>query len=210
MPVERKSSIGVSSVAAGSSITAEGPIRGWRKCILTLRWTSVIPAPKVYSAADSVVGTAVMRVLSEASCDSPGMPRFCASVDRRVGIANPPPQRDQHGLGRIDHRPSADREQVIRIGLARRCRAGDHGFARRVGADRGELPDTAIAERGSHFPYKPALRQRSRGGKKHPLCADTVHLGANRRGGRRPVYHPFLRRPFKRARQHFTPVRGQV
>ena len=45
-------------------ITAAGAIRGWRKCILTLRWTSVIPAPAVNSAADKVVGTAVMRIRS--------------------------------------------------------------------------------------------------------------------------------------------------
>src|SRR3990172_2766422 len=80
MPVESISCIGVSSVAAGSSIAARGAIRGWANESLILRSTLVIPALLLNSAADKVVGTAVMRIRSESSGVRRGAPRFDASV----------------------------------------------------------------------------------------------------------------------------------
>ena len=83
MPVESMSSSGVSRVASGSRITAFGTDSGCWKPSLTLRAGSVIPACGENSAADSVVGIAIMRSRcgsSSQALDS-GM-RLAASLSR--------------------------------------------------------------------------------------------------------------------------------
>ena len=121
---------------------------------------------------------------------------------QRVDVAHSAPQREQHGFGRIDHRAPADCEQMVRFDLARSRGAGDHGFTRRVGADRVKPSDAAIAQSRGHLPDKAALRERPRGGEQHALRADALDL--RRDGFRRglAVYHALLRYPLHRAGQH--------
>ena len=64
MPVDSIRSIGVASVAAGSSTITRGTIRRWPKLSLMPWRGSVMPAKALNSAADSVVGTAIMRIAS--------------------------------------------------------------------------------------------------------------------------------------------------
>ena len=59
MPVDSHSHSGVCSVTAGSRITADGTIEGWRNNSFTRVRSSVTPAMALNSPPESVVGTLI-------------------------------------------------------------------------------------------------------------------------------------------------------
>ena len=183
-----------------------GAIRGWRKCILTLRWTSVIPAPAVNSAADSVVGTAVMRIRSESSGDRGGAPRFGASVDSVstsrtprhsaismvlvASITEPPPTASRWSA-------SASRATAAPAITASR---GEWALiAENLPTQRS--PSAEVTSRTS----RPSVSDRVVS-EQHALRADALDLRAHGLGRRLAVDHAFLRRPFERSGQHVLPI----
>ncbi len=67
-----------------------GAISGWLNDSLTLRCMSVMPAPLLNSAADRVVGTAVMRMARSVACTASGAsPRLVASRDNACMSSTP-------------------------------------------------------------------------------------------------------------------------
>ena len=146
MPVESRSSSGVARVAAGSRITHFGTDERMLEALLHLARGSVIPACGENSAADSVVGMAIMR--SALRIVVPGA-RFedavCDFAQALRGLQIPP-QRDQHHLRRVDHRAAADRDDQIGLGCTDRLRAGDD---RRAGAVCGDVVELAREPRPS-------------------------------------------------------------
>jgi hypothetical protein len=132
--------------------------------------------------------------------------RWCAAFGRErheaVHVAYVAPQGEQHGLGRVGDRPATDGEQVVRVQLARQRGAADHRFTRGMSAYRVEFSDAAIAERRGHFADELPVRERAGGEQEHAFHPEAFDFAANRFRDGPAMYHPLLRHPLHRTRQH--------
>ena len=181
MPVESSSSIGVSSVAAGSRITALGTEAADGNSIcLTCRCTSVTPRwertrPPTASSARRPCAAPCGSAL-QALASLLALPRTPASAESAVHVARTAPERKQHHLGGVDHRAAAHRDDEI--GLRRRAAPPP----RRSRPSRG-----LCAEIASNFPANFAPRLRMTRATRGPLAIERVVVTKTFRAPARPI-----------------------
>src|SRR5258708_22694389 len=185
-PVDSMRSIGVASVAAGSSTITRGTIRRWPKLSLMPLRGSLTPAKALNSAARQRrwhgdhahrVGGRLDRLRGRRrALPGPAGAIEVEIVDRRRSL----PQRDQHHFGGVDHRAAAHRHDQISLGLARQRRAFDDAGPRRVRRDAGIDPGVAVAQLADDLGPDRALRHRFRGRHEHAMRAQPLSLGPER------------------------------